>query len=167
MNKYYIAYGSNMNTEDMKKRCKTAKVIGTTKLSNYRLMFNRYATIVKDPASSVPVVIWEISEEDEANLDKYESFPKLYHKEYITLYIDNAKSEAMVYIMNDFVSIAPSKQYFKTILSAYAKYNFDTDCLKEALASTVVISEFYDDELCSEFVNSYFHNLDITTLPIN
>lgn len=167
MNKYYIAYGSNMNTEDMKKRCKTAKVIGTTKLSNYRLMFNRYATIVKDSTSSVPVVIWEISEEDEANLDKYESFPKLYHKEYITLYIDNAKSEAMVYIMNDFVPVAPSKHYFNTILSAYTEYHFDADCLKEALASTVVISEFYDDELCSEFVNSYFHNVDIAILPIN
>lgn len=60
----------------------------------------------------------------------------------------------------NFFQISLHKQYFDTILSVYTKYNFDTNCLKESLASTVVISEFYDDELCTEFVNSYFHNPD-------
>ena len=37
--KYYIAYGSNLNLEQMARRCPTAKMIGSTTLKNYRLMF--------------------------------------------------------------------------------------------------------------------------------
>ena len=37
--KYYIAYGSNLNLEQMARRCPTAKVVGSTTLKNYRLMF--------------------------------------------------------------------------------------------------------------------------------
>lgn len=48
MNKYYIAYGSNMNTEDMKKRCKTAKVICTMKLSNYRPRLIRMKQLLRN-----------------------------------------------------------------------------------------------------------------------
>ena len=37
--KYYIAYGSNLNLEQIARRCPTAKVVGSTTLKNYRLMF--------------------------------------------------------------------------------------------------------------------------------
>lgn len=66
-----------------------------------------------------------------------------------------------MYIMNDFIPMATSKQYFNTILSSYKQFGFDTDCLKKALVKTIVTDEFCDDELCTEFVNSYFHNDDM------
>lgn len=156
MKKYYIAYGSNMKTNDMKKRCPTAKRIGKFEMTGYRLMFNKYATIIKAENSSVPAVLWEISEEDEKSLDIYEGFPKLYRKETVTLYINDKKADAFIYIMNDFVPYPPAKEYFNIILSSYKEFGFSTDNLKEALVSTISIDEFYDEELCTEFVKSYF-----------
>ena len=35
---YYLAYGSNLNVEQMKKRCPDAVVVGTAVLDGYRLM---------------------------------------------------------------------------------------------------------------------------------
>ena len=40
MNKrYYIAYGSNLNVRQMRMRCPSARIIGTSKLNDYELLF--------------------------------------------------------------------------------------------------------------------------------
>lgn len=65
MSKYYIAYGSNMNIKDMKKRCPAAQFVRTWELYTYMLMFSTYATIMKSTESSVPAVVWAIGDEDE------------------------------------------------------------------------------------------------------
>ena len=41
----YIAYGSNLNLEQMAHRCPTAQAVGTATLKNWRLMFYSVATI--------------------------------------------------------------------------------------------------------------------------
>lgn len=156
MSKYYMAYGSNMNIEDMKLRCPAAKVVGRRYLNGYRLMFNRYATIVEDKNSSVPVLIWEISDNDENQLDIYEGYPKLYHKETIKGFIEGEREEIMVYVMNEFVPTPPTKEYFCTILSAYRTFSFSDNYLKDALADTIMINDLPDNELRADFVNSYF-----------
>ena len=43
--KLYIAYGSNLNLEQMAHRCPTAKVAGTAMLHNWRLAFYSVATV--------------------------------------------------------------------------------------------------------------------------
>ena len=35
--KYYVAYGSNLNREQMAHRCPEAKLVGTGMLSNYEM----------------------------------------------------------------------------------------------------------------------------------
>ena len=37
--RYYIAYGSNLNVYQMKFRCPNARIIGTTVVPNYELLF--------------------------------------------------------------------------------------------------------------------------------
>ncbi|MFR3411141.1 MAG: gamma-glutamylcyclotransferase family protein [Coprococcus sp.] len=37
--RYYFAYGSNMNLEQMKYRCPAAEVVENVRLENYRLAF--------------------------------------------------------------------------------------------------------------------------------
>lgn len=37
--KYYVAYGSNLNREQMAHRCPDAKLVGTGVLSNYEMVF--------------------------------------------------------------------------------------------------------------------------------
>ena len=49
--RYYIAYGSNLNVKQMKFRCPTARIIGTSVIKDYELLFkmNDYDNI-NEPA---------------------------------------------------------------------------------------------------------------------
>ena len=74
--KYYAAYGSNLNVPQMLRRCPGARVIGTAVIPDYRLLFKgsktgSYLTIEPAEGYSVPVGVWEVSDENEAALDRY------------------------------------------------------------------------------------------------
>lgn len=61
----------------MAHRCPDAKLVGTGVLSNYEMVFrgnksNAVATVEPKKGMEVPVGIWEISENDEHFLDRYE-----------------------------------------------------------------------------------------------
>ena len=57
--RYYFAYGSNMNLEQMKYRCPAAEVVENVRLENYRLAFrgrapgNGVATVLPEKGSYV------------------------------------------------------------------------------------------------------------------
>lgn len=75
--RYYIAYGSNLNLRQMKMRCPTAKVMGTSVIKDYELLFKgsltgAYLTIEPKKGSEVPVAVWIVTETDEEALDRYE-----------------------------------------------------------------------------------------------
>ena len=67
----YIAYGSNLNLPQMERRCPTAKVVGTSEIKNYELLFRGVATVEPKEGASVPVLLWKIEALDEAALDRY------------------------------------------------------------------------------------------------
>ena len=136
MNKYYVAYGSNLNLEQMKRRCPTAKVVGTCHLTGYQLLFQRVATIVPRPGTEVPVAIWEIDDACEQALDRYEGFPYLYRKEYLPVTVNGETVDAMVYIMNTGAPQQPPRSYLNTILQGYIDCSLDTHFLEEALIYT-------------------------------
>ena len=109
--RYYIAYGSNLNVRQMKYRCPTARIIGTSVIKDYELLFKgsktgSYLTIEKKKGEQVPVVIWETKESDELALDRYEGCPQFYYKTEMYLPIKGIKSKkirirkAYVYIMH-------------------------------------------------------------------
>ena len=84
MAKVYVAYGSNLNMEQMRDRCPTAEFIGTGAIENYELQFkgslhNAHATIAPKEGSSALVGVWRIQKRDESHLDMYEGYnPKGY-----------------------------------------------------------------------------------------
>ena len=85
MKKYYIAYGSNMDEQQMAVRCRDAGLVGTGFIQGYELLFKGsltgcYATIEPKEESTVPVTVWAISKADEKRLDRYEGFPTFYYK---------------------------------------------------------------------------------------
>lgn len=58
--RYYVAYGSNLNVRQMLMRCPTARMIGTSVIKDYRLMFKgsqtgSYLTIEPELGSEVPL----------------------------------------------------------------------------------------------------------------
>lgn len=68
----YIAYGSNINLEQMKYRCPHSKVVGMSEIKGYELEFRGVATIVPKENASVPVLIWELDDRDLPILNRYE-----------------------------------------------------------------------------------------------
>lgn len=132
----YIAYGSNLNLEQMARRCPTARVIGTTNLKDYKLTFRRVATIEPQKDSIVPVAIWEIDAKSEKALDLYEGYPRLYRKEFLDIELNGEKTKALVYIINIGEPQLPDRYYYNVILQGYHDVGLDTVHLENALKDT-------------------------------
>lgn len=141
--RFYIAYGSNLNLGQMAKRCPTAEAVKSTYLHNYRLMFRgkgtAVATIEKHKGGKVPILIWQLQPSDEHNLDIYEGFPHLYRKETLKVTVNGRRVRAMVYIMNERLHPydTPSRSYFDTIRQGYKDSGFDTNILRQAVLDSV------------------------------
>lgn len=131
-----------MDMEQMALRCPTAKFVGTSKVNGYELLFKgslsgAYATIEKRKGSTVPVVIWKIEEQDEANLDRYEGYPIFYYKKSLAVEVEGERLNAMVYIMDERRELGkPSERYYKTLELAYEKFGFDRRILELSLAKS-------------------------------
>lgn len=133
MKRYYIAYGSNLSQEQMARRCPTAKIVGTTTLKDWRLLFNGPASIERKEGYEVPVLIWEIMPTDEKSLDRYEGYPSYYRKEMLDIEINKSKEKAMVYIMNTYNESIPSDFYYEVLENGYKDFGFDLKILEKAL----------------------------------
>ena len=138
--KFNIAYGSNLSVEQMAFRCPDAIIAGKAVLHDWKLAFGRHATIEPCPGAEVPVLIWQISDEDEKSLDRYEGCPKYYYKEYLDVVMTDldgnnpAVVNAMVYIMTEIQKNGqPTSSYYYTIREGYKRFGFDLDILKTAL----------------------------------
>jgi len=149
MNKrYYLAYGSNLNVQQMFHRCPTARIIGTSKIPDYRLLFKgsktgAYLTIEPKEGSSVPVAVWEVQEADERRLDIYEGYPTFYYKEELHLPITGIRSgkvrmrNAFVYIMHEDRPLGtPSARYLRTCYEGYDYFRFDPKYLVDAFIAS-------------------------------
>lgn len=145
MKKYYLAYGSNLNTVQMHIRCPTARVIGTAIIEDYELLFKgsktgSYLTIEPKKGAKVPVVAWLVESIDEQALDYYEGYPTFYYKKEMTLTVTGIKTgkkrirTAFVYIMHEERPIGISSvRYVETCLDGYRIFGFDERILIKAI----------------------------------
>jgi hypothetical protein len=143
--RYYIAYGSNLNIPQMRMRCPGARIIGTSVIEDYQLLFKgsktgSYLTIEPMEGAEVPVVIWEVTETDEKALDRYEGYPNFYYKKEMTLDIKGIRTgkvrrrDAFVYIMHEERELGiPSWYYVNTCLDGYRAFGFDEKYLFDAI----------------------------------
>ena len=92
----YFAYGSNLSTEQMLRRCPSSVPVGLGYLSGWRWIINErgYANIVRaddddddddDSQSEVYGLLYLLPPDDEAALDGYEGVPQAYKKYKIDL----------------------------------------------------------------------------------
>ena len=70
----YFAYGSNLNIKQMKQRCPDSVGISPAVLSGWKLVERTYADIEECPGECVNGALYEISENDLAELDHYEGY---------------------------------------------------------------------------------------------
>ncbi|MBQ3704389.1 MAG: gamma-glutamylcyclotransferase [Oscillospiraceae bacterium] len=147
--RYYIAYGSNLNITQMRWRCPSARIIGTSVIQDYQLLYKgsktgAYLTIEPCEGKSVPVAAWELSAEDELALDRFEGFPAFYYKAEMKLPIKGIKSgktrvrPVFVYIMHeDRHTGIPSKSYVDVCSEGYRDFGFDRAVLSEAFRASL------------------------------
>ena len=153
--RYYLAYGSNLNVPQMRRRCPRATILGTAKLRGWELLFRgsksgSYLTIEECEGSEVPVAVWVVTPEDEAALDRYEGFPGFYYKrefkaQYKGILTGRRRTiTAFAYIMREDRPLGiPSMFYLRTCREGYDTFGFDRRILMDAYDRSV---EGCDDE---------------------
>lgn len=147
---FYLAYGSNLCRERMAKRCPDAQVAGTSKIPGYRLLFKRsgsgfYATIEQDANCYVPVLVYKISEYDEALLNRYEGYPKYYYKRYFQLPVTTLRGgrlkglkQCMAYVLHEERILGmPSMEYYRLLDDGYSHWGFDVEILDKGLSDSI------------------------------
>ena len=140
----FAAYGTGVNRAEMTKHCPTAMLIGTTELKNYRIAFRgskagALATIEKAKGSIVPTLLWEITSQDEAALDRWIGVPELHRKITVKVRLNGAAMDAFVYILiGNKPQNRPSAFYYSTLLEGYKAAGFDTEILKAVILAVVL-----------------------------
>ncbi|MDE5854974.1 MAG: gamma-glutamylcyclotransferase [Ruminococcus sp.] len=142
----YIAYGSNINLEQMAFRCPHSKVIGTSEIKGYELEFRSVATIVPKENMVVPVLIWELDGRDLTILNRYEGYPSFYRQEKMSFEMDGKFFEGMAYLMNRGEISPPSPQYYNTILQGYRENGLDESYLETALENSIYHKQLMEME---------------------
>ena len=123
-----LAYGSNLCRQRMALRCPGVEAIGTTVIPGYRMLFKQsrtgaYCTIEQDANCCVPALIYRISAEDEARLDRCEGYPRYYYKREFLLPVRTLQGRKLrkrrnciAYILHeDRLLGEPSEEYFSIV----------------------------------------------------
>lgn len=101
--KLYIAYGSNMNRQQMLRRCPKASPAGTGVIHGWKLVMRGVADIVRSDEDFVPVALWWVTRECLDSLDAYEGAPYLYQRRVVSAFDGTARRPrtGFVYIMTE------------------------------------------------------------------
>lgn len=138
--KFYLAYGSNMDFNQMDWRCPNSVYFDKVKLNGYRFVLDSagVASIIKDKGYSVECVVWLCPEEDVEILDWYEGVEAgYYEKTYIDVEIDGAIVEMLVYFSNrnicysSYDSRDVRSGYMERIIGAAERLDFEENYIEE------------------------------------
>jgi len=135
----YLAYGSNLNKEQMQRRCPGARPVGARFLPHAQLVFRGVADVVydPDPASRCPVALWRITPADEVVLDRYEGVASgFYAKCYIKIRINGRPEECLVYCMQSHEIAPPGEWYLDVIAQGYRDFGLPLDYLDRAVEAS-------------------------------
>jgi hypothetical protein len=96
------------------------------------------ATLEPYEGGSAPVLVWAVTPEDEAALDRYEGWPNLYRKTTLKVELGGKPVSAMIYLMNPGRPLGqPSPFYYATILEGYNSAGFDPEILRRVTEDSV------------------------------
>jgi gamma-glutamylcyclotransferase len=122
---YYFAYGSNMNWQQMKRRCPSSRFVCVARLPDYRFGITRHsrlrdcgtANICPASAEDVWGIVYEVSD---AELRVLDSFEDGYRREILSFYpvADGRQPlDALVYVADIEQSVPrPNSEYRRLII---------------------------------------------------
>lgn len=133
--RYYFAYGSNMDEEQMDFRCPNAELVGRARLPGWKFRINirGVATVVPDDEGTVHGVLWVIDESDEASLDYYEGVDAGYYvKRTETVYREDGEAvDALLYEATDDEPGSPRLGYLERIVAAARRHGLPPQYIEE------------------------------------
>jgi gamma-glutamylcyclotransferase (GGCT)/AIG2-like uncharacterized protein YtfP len=139
----YFAYGSNLNLSQMKARCPGAKKIGIGRLYGYEICFPRrsssrqgkgVASICEKPGAFVEGVLFQLTNSDWDNLDRYEGVPNSYTRKLVTISMNDGKETvAETYVANTMEGspFKPSKAYMDLIIHGAQENGLSVDYVEK------------------------------------
>ena len=138
----YFAYGSNLNTSQIVRRCPSARLVDVADMNGYRFAYAGVsssrgagvATIIKDESSYVPGLIWSITIEDLKRLDRCEGAPFWYERKRLQVESWNhGMRRPWSYVLKQPLN-TPTQEYHELISCAYLRLDFDLEILHSAFA---------------------------------
>jgi gamma-glutamylcyclotransferase len=153
---HYFSYGSNLNPEQMRGRCPDHKVVGMAALHEHRLAFpltshdwgGGVASVVPSHGTTVWGIVYDLSERDLAELDRYEGYrgPDDQHNLYDrqTVFVELTRPEdgsiprrvrAWCYFARPSNPAAPSRRYLDAVLAGARHHRLPEEYVA-ALAKT-------------------------------
>ncbi len=123
----YAAYGPNMDPHLMSERCPHSPLESTGWLQGWRLTFGgeefgwdgALATIVEDPLEQVFVALYDVTDDDVATLDDWESVSTgLYLKTRVRVVTMNGEQLAWTYVLGAYEGGLPSASYLGLLADA-------------------------------------------------
>jgi gamma-glutamylcyclotransferase (GGCT)/AIG2-like uncharacterized protein YtfP len=123
----YAAYGSNMDPAQMFERCPHSPQAGIGWLEGWRLTFGgedlswegALATVAEEDGDRVFVVLYEVSENDERALDRWDGATLgFYSKLKVRVSALDGDVLAWLYVLNDYEGGLPSARYLGIMADA-------------------------------------------------
>ena len=137
----YFGYGSNLSTKYTKPYFPSAQVVKRAMLPNYHIEFRKYSTdleggistIIEAPGEFVEGIIYEVSEEEIAEMDILEDVPQgLYKRETFMVIDKEGKWEKvdLYRVCTPKGPFTPSKKYVSYMLEGMAEHSFEEEYVK-------------------------------------
>ena len=123
----YAAYGINLDPEQMRRKAPHSPVIGSGWLAGWRLTFGAeehswqgaLPTVVEEPGSTVYVMLYALTDEDEENLDSAEGFDLgMYSKIRVRVSTLDRDVTAWLYTVNGYEGGLPTTQTVSNIIAS-------------------------------------------------
>ncbi len=144
----YVAYGSSLDRRHMERLCPGAVAAWGGEIKDHELAFQgehkkAFANIIPKAGSSVPCLVWRVSQEHIAALDRHEDVPTLYVKKEVVVELEEVNPAGeprefpevtgFAYVMaGERFTNLPCARYFISMETAYRKLGFDLDVLEGA-----------------------------------
>lgn len=131
------AFGSNLNVDQMHRRCPAARPLEPLAVPNAVLRFRSVADVAYLRGAECPGGLWRITRACEAALDRYEGYRAdgsgLYAKRYLTVAYHGERVKVLYYQMTTLGIFPPSRGYYDVIARGYADFGLDLEPLERAL----------------------------------
>ena len=147
---YYLAYGSNMAENRLRKRVLSAEKIGLVNLPGHRLTFSYASTkdgsakcdalITEYPDDLVIAVLYQILAEEKPLLDYYEGLGVEYRSCFIPIQLPDGKPvEALIYYATNLnAELRPYRWYREHVLRGAIENGFPEDYLAKIRSVAVI-----------------------------